>query len=125
MEEQKNLETIEIGTIEAKKLKPTTVKIVKAYIEIVGDKNAKKVVCESKHPDSEDTIKISSVKMEKKKKLEVSGLWLNLDKEEKIRKDSVLALFLQLMKAKNIQELDGKECPTIEDDAGYLVFKGY
>ena len=125
MEEQKNLETIGIGTKETIKLEPGNVKIVKATVETVGEKNAKKVVCEVKHPAAEDIIHISSAKIERKGKLDVGGLWFNQDEDEMIRKGSLLATFLSFMKVGNIKELEGKECMTVDDDSGYLVFKAY
>lgn len=133
MEEQTNLETVEIGTKESIKLKPENVKIVKATVEQISDR-AKKVVCECKHPDVEDTIKISSARIEKNGKLEVSGLWFNTDetKEERkegkigqIQKGSALAMFLNFMQVGNVKQLEEKECVTVEDDNGYLVFKAY
>ena len=133
MEEQVNLETIGIGTKETVRLKPENVKIVKAVVEEVSEK-AKKVVCEVKHPDAEDTIKISSAKVERNGKLEVSGLWFNTDetKEERkegkigqIQKGSVLAMFLNFMQVGNIKGLEEKECTTVEGDNKYLVFKAY
>lgn len=125
METQENLEKIGVGTKEATKLKPEIVTIVKAAVEEVGDKKAKKVVCFVKHPDQEDTIQISSAKIERRGKLEVSGLWFNQDEEGKIRKGSVLAQFLSFMKAENVESLEGMDCSTVEDDSGYLVFKAY
>ena len=125
METQENLEEIGIGTKESQKLEPKTVKIVKATVEAVGDKGAKKVVCEVKHPDKEETIQISGAKLEKKGKLESTGLWVNLDDDKMLKKGSSTALFLQFIKASNIKELTDKECATVEDDSGYLVFKAY
>ena len=112
METQENLEIIGIGTKEATKLEPATVKIVKAIVEPVGDKKAKKVSCEVKHPSANETIKISSVRAEKKGKLNVGGLWFNQDEDKNIN-------------ARTVKELEGKECQTVEDDSGYLVFKAY
>ncbi len=126
METQENLEDVTIGTKEATKLQPSEVEIVKAYIEEVGTKNAKKVVCEVSHPQSQDAIKISSAKVQKEKnKLEVCGLWVNLDEDKLIRKNSNLAKFLTFLNAPNISGLSRKKCQTILDDNGYLVFKAY
>ena len=116
---------IEIGTEEAVTLKPATVKIVDVRIEEVGIKNSKKVVCSVKHPAKEETIKISSVKWESKGNLEVSGLWVNKDSKDLLRKGSALVNFLVKQNARNIEQLKDKEIPTVEDDAGYLVFKAY
>jgi len=125
MEEQKNFETIGIGTKEQTKLEPKNVKIVNAKVESVGDKGAKKLVCLVKHPDKEEPIQISSAKVEKKGKLEIGGLWVNLDEDNLIKKNSSLAVFLKFIGANNIKELEGKEVNTIEDDSGYLAFKTY
>ena len=122
MDEQENLE---IGTKEAMKLKPGKVKIVSATIQPVGDKGAKKLVCEVKHQDKDETIQISSVKYEQKGKLAVSGLWVNRDDDKKIRKGSALALFLESLEAKTLEDLKDKEVQTVEDDSGYLTFKIY
>lgn len=115
----------EIGTKEMKKIEAKPVTIVAVTIQEVGEKKARKVSCEVKHPDLEDTINISAVKTEIKKKLDAVGLWYNTDEDGKIRKGSALALFLQLLKAKSLRDLEGKEVQTTEDDQGYLVFKGY
>lgn len=125
MTEQENLENVGIGTKEAQKLEPKIVKIVGTKVESVGEKGAKKVVCIVKHPEKEETISISGVKVERKGKLEVSGLWFNQDEDKMIRKGSSLALFMQFLKVEKVSELEGKECNTTEDDVGYLVFKSY
>ncbi len=126
MEEQENLEDVGVGTKEVEKLKPEIVKIVKATVEPVGDKNAKKVVCEVEHSAAQDNIKISSAKIEAKAfKLAIGGLWFNQDEDKNIRKGSLLANFLSFMKAEKVKDLEGKECMTVEDDSGYLVFRAY
>ena len=118
-----NLET---GTKEAEKLKPTKVKIVGVEIKEVGDKGNKKVNCLVLHPDSKDKpISISAVKHEYKKSLEVTGLWLNLDEDNLVRKGSALASFLAFVGVKTPNELKEKEVDTTEDDKGYLCFKAY
>ena len=126
METHEDLENIGIGEKEATTLKPARVKIVKASVVSVGDKGNKKVNCEVSHPEKTDgTINISSAKVEKKGKLEVSGLWFNTDEEGKIRKGSTTALFLQFIGANSVRELEGKEVETLEDESGYLTFKSY
>jgi hypothetical protein len=99
---------------------------VKSRVEAVGDKGAKKVVCEVAHPDKLDgSIHISSAKVEQKGQLKVTGLWFNKDEESKIRKGSALALFLENLGCSNVADLVGKEVATVEDDKGYLAFKAY
>ena len=120
-----NPEDTGIGTKEAVRLEPAEVEIIAATVEPVGDKGAKKVVCEVKHPSAEEHIRISSAKAERKGKLEATGLWFNPDDEGLIRKGSMLAEFLTFMKAGKVSELAGKKCMTVEDTSGYLVFKAY
>lgn len=123
-----------IGSSEAKKQLEAKAVVIKAVnIEEVGTKKAKKVVCQCLHPDAEDLIKISAVKLERQKgKLEVIGLWLNKVKEqtpegekERIQKGSALADFLAHKKAPTIFALIGQSCDTILDENGYLCFKAY
>lgn len=125
-QEMLNLET---GTKEVVTLTPKTIKIEKVEIVPVqpGDKKiGDKLVCSVKHPDKEELIQISAVKYEgKNNKLAVSGLWVNLDEDKKIRKGSALALFMAYVGARTPKELEGREINTTTDDSGYLAFKAY
>jgi len=125
METQKELET-EIGTTESERttLDAKKVKIVKVEIVDVEKAKGRKVQCEVKHPDKEETIKISSVAYLQEKKVVNRGLWYNLDKENKIQKGSALAVFLTKTNSKNIKELEGKEIET-ELENNFLCFKAY
>jgi len=126
MQEQTNLKQIEIGTIDKQKLTPEKVKIVKVEIETVEKAKANKVVCYVEHPKATDEIKISSVKIEQgKDKVKVVGMWVNLDKDNKLDKNSATAVLLRFLGCKKIEDLVGKECSTAEDDGGYLCFRGY
>ena len=122
-EEQKHFETIEIGTKEPVKLKPATVKVLRPVVESI--EKGKVVACYCKHPETEKEVRISSAKIESNGKLVVVGLWFNQDDEGKIRKNSGLASFLTFMKVGIVKALEGKECLTVEDENGYLVFKAY
>lgn len=123
METQAEL-NLAIGTLELERvaLKPAKVKIVSVKIE--DTKKAKKVVFESKHPDREETIHLSSVAYLQDRAVKTSGTWLNLDKEGKLQKGSALVTFLTRLNATTIQEAVGKEVET-ELDGNYLCFKAY
>ena len=124
-ETQTDLE-IGIGTKESISLQPKNVKIEDAQIELVGEKGNEIVRCTVKHPDKEETIKVSEVKYENKdKKLVISALWVNKDEDGLIKKGSTLAVFLNSLNAKTIKELIGKDAATVLDDKGYLAFKAY
>jgi hypothetical protein len=124
MEEQEMLK-LGIGEKEATALKPAKVKIVKITVESVGEKKNLKASFESKHPDKEDTVKISEVKYEQKGKLTTSGTWINLDEDKKLRKGSALTILIKFLGCNNLEECEGKEIDTCEDDKGYLCFKAY
>jgi len=125
MEEQEEL-TTEIGTLESEKqiLKPKKVKIVSVKVIDVEKAKSKKVGCEVKHPDREETFVMSSVAYIQDKQVQTKGLWFNKDKEGKIQKGSALAVFLDKVGAKTISSLAGKEVET-ELDGNYLCFKAY
>lgn len=114
-----------IGDEETTILKPTNVKIVSVEIKEFGKKLNRKVICCVNHPDVREPIHISSVKFEKNGKLETSGLWINKDNKGFIRKGCALAIFLNLLGCKTIEELKGKEAQTTQDDKGWLCFKAY
>ena len=125
MEETQNELDLAVGTKEAVSLKPAKVKIVNTQIVEVGEKGNKKVVCTVKHPDKEETVDISSVKYEKNQKLQVTGLWFNLDEDGLVRKGSALAILMGTLNAKTIKDLNEKEVDTTGDDKGYLCLKAY
>lgn len=125
MEEQDIL-NLETGTKESVSLEPAKVKIVKVTIEPVGDKGNQKASFEVKHPDKEETIKVSEVKFEQKGgKLTTSGTWVNLDEDKKLRKGSALTILKDSMECKTLKEMEGKEVMTCKDEKGYLCFKAY
>ena len=125
MTEEQDILNLETGTKESVTLSPKNVKIVKVEVQTVGEKGNQKLVCEVKHPDKEEPIKISAVKHESKGKLVTTGLWVNLDEDKKIRKGSALAEFMKFLNVSKPSELVDKEINTAEDEKGYLCFKAY
>ena len=116
----------EIGTLDPEKkevLSPKKVKIVK--VSLRDTKKGKIVNCESKHPDKEDPINISSLVYLRDKQVVNGGLWFTLDKDENIQKNSALAIFMSRLDAKTLQDLEGKETDTELDDKQWLCFKAY
>jgi len=123
--EQTELE-IEIGTTEPEKqvLKPARVKIVNVEVILVEKAKSKKAVFEVKHPDKEETIRISAVAYLEGREVITSGTWYTLDKSEKLQKGSALTTFLTKIAAKSLKDSIGKEVET-ELDGKYLCFKAY
>ncbi len=127
MEDQEIL-NLETGTKEIEKLSPKEVKIEKVEIQNVtfGDKINQKAMFSVKHPDRDEIIQISSVKFEAKGgKLITSGLWVNFDEDNKLRKGSALANFIAFKNIKVLSDLVNVRLETTEDEKGYLCFKGY
>lgn len=117
-----------IGIEEFQTLKPKNVNIEKVEIIEVGEKKYPKVVCHVKHPDAQDLKQISSVEYinPNTKKVENGGLFVNKDSDGKIRKNSALALFMNLLGASKIGDLSGKkDIKTTLGSSGYLTFRGY
>lgn len=123
METQEEL-TKPIGNIEPERtlLKPAKVKIVNVFIEDTS--KAKKVVFEVKHPDKEETIKISQVAYLRDKTVKNTGTWYNLDKEGNLQKGSALVILLESIGAETIIASKDKEVDTILE-GDYLSFKVY
>ena len=114
-----------VGTKETLKLKPAVVKVMGIIIEKKGVKQSEIITCLVKHPDNEEVIKIGSVKHEVQGKLKSSGLWINLDEDDNIRKGSALAVLMGFANVKTTKELEGKDLNTCEDEKGFLCFKAY
>ena len=125
-ESTKDLE-IGIGTKESISLTPKRVQVKKAEVTEVGEKKNKIVYLDCKHPDKDETIRISKVKYEKAGKLQVSSLWLNIDEDGKLRKGSAIAILLTTAGVENIKALEGKEFDTVREseDSNYLALKAY
>lgn len=116
---------LEIGTIESEPaLKPSKVKIVNIEIETIEKAKADKAVFEVKHPDRENTIKLSAVSYLDGKQVTTSGTWVLKDNDGKQRKGSALANLLIALGSKTLKEAIGKEIST-ELDGKYLVFRIY
>lgn len=123
--ETQDILNLKIGEKESVNLKPARIKIVNVTVEEVGEKKNKKIVCNVKHPDKEELIKISSVKFENKGNLSSVGLWYNPDEDNNIRKGSALSVLMNFLNAPTPNDLTDKEIETAEDEKGYLTFKAY
>jgi hypothetical protein len=124
-ESQAKLET-EIGTKEPEKqvLKPAKVKIVNVEVIPVEKAKGEKAVFEVKHPDKEETIKISAASYLEGREVVTFGTWYSLDKEGKLQKGTALTVLLNKISAKSLKDAIGKEVDT-EMNGKYLAFKAY
>lgn len=135
MEEQ-NLDLFnkKVGTKEKTSLSAKPVKVVGLAVESVKGKKGtdkqdkevgKKLILIVKHPDREETIKLSELKIQKGDSLKVSTIWVNIDEDNNIAKGSLLDSLMDFYKVTTLRELEGKEIQTILDNLGYLCVKAY
>ena len=118
-----------VGTEELQILKPTKVRVagMKLDPKTVKGKETKIVVLMCKHPDREETIEISKIKLVKGNTVKTSGLWWNEDSEGLIQKGSAIAELLSFCSVETPKQLEGKELDTTteSDTSSYLVIKAY
>ena len=118
-----------IGIQELQILKPAKVKVagVKLDPKTVKNKQAEIVVLICKHPDREETIEISKIKLVKGNTVKTSGLWWNEDSDGLIQKGSAIAELLSFCSVETPKQLEGKELDTTteSDTSNYLVIKAY
>lgn len=127
MEKQENL--LEIGIGEETKIEKKACEVLNfKEVEVEGTKDGKKQVVEIllQHPDLKEPLQIRKLKYQKGDKIKISGLWVSLDKENKLSYNSALAYFLRYYKANNLKEMIGKKVETDYDfDGEFLVIKAY
>ena len=119
------------GNIEAKKLEAKPIKIATVKIkETTKDGKAMKsplihFVC--KHPDKEEVISISKVKLVRNEKVVTVGLWVSLDEEGNFQKGSALTDLLDFIKCETLSEVEGKDVETVmeSDTSQFLCLKAY
>ena len=118
-----------IGTIELQVLKPVKVKVagVKMDPKTVKNKETEIAVLMCKHPEREEIIEISKIKLVKGNTVKTSGLWYNEDKDGLIQKGSAIAELLTFCSVESLKDLEGKELETTTESetSSYLVIKAY
>lgn len=80
-----------------------------------------------KHPDKEETIKLTSIKKLSGEKIIQSALFVSKDKEGKFFKDSAIAYLLKFMDVKKLSDLEGKKIDTVKqsETSKYIALKCY
>lgn len=105
-------------------------KLAEPVLGKAGGKNAgkevgKKLVLVCKHPDKEESIKISEMIFVSGKTVKTSTLWINLDEDGNIQKGSIIALLLEKYQVPNVNALEGKTLQTELDENKFLAIKAY
>lgn len=129
--EQTDLMKAGVGTKDLPRLLPAKVMIQGVAIQETNKKGEKmespllNVLC--KHPDKEETIKFTEVKVEDDKKLKVIGLWCNTDEDGNFQKGSSVSKLLEFLGCNNLNDLTGKELDAVDKEEGsrYLCLKAY
>lgn len=124
-----------IGNKEGQKsLQPKSVlvqgKLAESVMGKVGSKNAgkevgKKLTLICKHPDKEETIKISELIFVSGKTVKTSTMWINVDEDGNIQKGSIIANLLEKYQVPNVNALEGKTLQTALDENNFLAIKAY
>lgn len=89
-----------------------------------GKEIGPKLTLKCVHPVA-GSIELSSVTYQKGNKLVTSGLWVKLDKDNRIVNPSATASMLKHYMVSCISDLKGKAVSTVLDEKGYLVVKAY
>ncbi|KKM82129.1 hypothetical protein LCGC14_1322780 [marine sediment metagenome] len=128
--EQQDLLNKKVGTKEMAKLEAKEVEVQGLRVDDKskeGKKYAPLLVLICKHPDKEQTIEITKIKLLQDEKTRVVGLWVQEDSEGNIQKGCSVHKLLETAKVGSPSELEGKKLPTIKqsDESAYLCIKGY
>lgn len=129
--ENNDLLKVGIGTKEKPKLKPAKVTIagvsIKDKKKSGEDMKTPLVKVLVKHPDKEEPIEMTKVKLIKDDKVFVVGLWCQLDEDKKFQKGSAVSELMNFLQVGSLEELEGKEIETVEQgkDSEYLCLKAY
>jgi len=133
MEEEQNILDAKIGDKEVPKntVSPAKVTIVNVTIK-KENKEGKKMDTplaefHVKHPDKEETLKITKVKYLDGENLKAVGFWVQIDPEGNFYKGSAVEIILKKLGCETLADAVGKEIDTIEEskDIPYLCLKAY
>lgn len=80
-----------------------------------------------KHPDKEDPVSISKIKVLMKDKIVTKSLWVQLDADGNIQKSSAIDDLLRYLNIETISETTNKSIDTIveSEDSNFLCLKAY
>ena len=131
MENENDLLNKKSGTVEPenKSLEPKIVTIEKLEVQTKkssGDDFMFPLVnVFVKHPDKDELIKISKIKRPEKAKQVVQNLWMVLDEEQNIQKDSAVDRLIKYLNIETMADAVGKTMDTAieSDDSNFLVLK--
>ena len=117
--EAKQIEIIAIQEQIEKSKKNSEDKSEKMKVPLVN------VMC--KHPDKDELIKISKIKVLEKDKVFTKSLWVVMDEEENFQKGGAISDFLKFMKKDCFADCYNMKIETTveSDDSPFLCLKAY
>lgn len=131
MEEDQKILNLGVGTKEVNILKPANIKIVSINIKRKkndgGDMKTPLAEIMCKHPDREELLSITKIKVIRADKVQVVATWVQLDDDGLIQKSSALANLMSHIKVSKLEDLYGKEaeCVKQSEEDPYLCIKAY
>lgn len=120
-----------IGTKEQPKLTAGYVVVTSVEVASKGEGKKKFRITEVNvlHPDKEESIKISNIKIKKvqgnNETITKDGIWYREDVDGNIDKNCNTAQLLRFYNKKSLNELVNSSVVTELDNAGYLCIKAY
>lgn len=121
-----------VGDKDIPRLEPKEVEIQGLRLDPKTKKGSDKVVGDllvliCKHPDRDELLEISKVKILKGDNLRVISLWYSEDSDGNVQKGSGIAEFMKFFGVQKLIELEGKKVMTIEQskEESYLCIKAY
>ena len=80
-----------------------------------------------KHPDKQESMELTKIKVSRNEALKVVGLWVQTDLDGNIQKGSPIDDLLKIAGAECIADLESKTLPTImqSESSQYLCIKGF
>jgi len=119
--------TVGVGNKDLPTINPATVRIMDASLQPKKEGKLTLLNLSCKHPNKEEVINLSKIKILEGEKLKTLSLWVAQDDDGQIQKGSSVALLLQFLNAENVKALEGMEIMTVKEseDSKYLVLKCY
>lgn len=111
--------------IEQPKAEPGKYLVHKAIIETVEVKGQAKDKVNLTINSKGQEIHLNKAKIEKGNQTKVQGIWISLDKDNKLMHGSTLAAVLRHYKKEYLSQMEGVAVDTVLDESGYLVLKAY
>ncbi len=116
-----------VGNKDIPRLEAKDVEVQGTVVRQVGDKKQNILVLMCKHPDKEEVVELTKIRVLRNDKAKAIGLWVTQDEDGNIQKGSGIAELLSVAKVETVSELTGVNLPTIEEgkESSYLCIKGY